>query len=664
VNLRKIGTQAAASAPRQGPSLATVAMQTAPWLAHITGDMAALHRKWRRKIAMSSKRLTSGPARQVASGETVQSTLAAVGADLIVFNARIHTGNLAQPEASAFAVTQGRIYSVGSDKEILDLQIPGTQIIDAGSRRLIPGINDAHMHLLNEANYTYNVRWDGVPTLQRALAMLSEQAERTPDGHWVKVMGGWSPYQFEENRFPTMEELRGAVPNRPLHVQYAYNRIFMNELAMKAVGVGTDDFPDFQVLEFEKDDDGNYTGNVYGDTFGFVAFESMMPQPDLDEQISSLIQMIHGLNRFGVTSVFDCGSRGYPAAHVTAEILMRKGRFNLRLSYVDMQWGSSGMIDAEINAITTTTPMSPGQNLNPSIAHGHVFRGAKALDSDVHDHENFDRPAVILDPERIHRHVEEDIAKLVRRRIPFRMHVSYNENITPFLDAMEKMNETTPLDGLKWSIEHAETITPENILRVKALGGGIALDPKMALHGDAFIKTNGREKALETPRLRALVDSGVPLAMTTDAFRATTFNPWIAIGWMVTGRSVSASEVLGAHNRLSRAEALNLFTKGAAWFTDSEAEMGRIAPGYLADFALLDRDYFSVPEDEIRRVASVLTVLGGRVVFGTQEYSDLAPTLPVILPVWSPIKYFGDYHLADDRAREEVGLSGSARASG
>jgi predicted amidohydrolase YtcJ len=416
------------------------------------------------------------------------------GADLIVFNAEIFTGNLAQPEASALAVKRGRIYSVGADAEILDLKDPNTRIIDAGGRRLIPGINDAHIHLLNEINYNYHVRWDGVPTLHRALTMLSEQAERTPEGHWVKVIGGWSPYQFEENRFPTMDELRSAVPRRPLIVQYAYNRAFMNDHALAALGVGTDRFPDFQVIEFEKDDQGNYTGVVTGDTFGFVAMETLFPQPSFEEQLSSMVYAIHGLNRFGVTSVFDCGSRGYPEAHIVPEALMRDKCFNVRLSFVDMQWGSSSnMVDAEIQAVTKISPMSPGENLYPSVAHGHVYRGAKALDTEVHDHENFDRPAVILDPDRIRRHVVHDVAKLVRRRIPFRMHISYNENITPFLDAMEEMNGTTPLDGLKWSIEHAETISPENILRVKALGGGIALDPKMALHGDAFIKTYGDE---------------------------------------------------------------------------------------------------------------------------------------------------------------------------
>jgi hypothetical protein len=226
------------------------------------------------------------------------------------------------------------------------------------------------------------------------------------------------------------------------------------------------------------------------------------------------------------------------------------------------------------------------------------------------------------------------------------MHISYDENITPFLDALENLNRTIPLAGLRWSIEHAETISPRNIARVKALGGGIALDPKMALHGDGFIATHGREAALQTPRLRELVDSGVSLAMSTDAYRAATFNPWVGIHWMVSGKSVSGSEVLAKNNRLTRLEALRLFTAGPAWFMNAEDELGMIAPGYLADFALLDRDYLTVPEDEIRNISSDLTVMNGRVVFGAKEFGPLAPGLPQILPDWSPVKHFGGYESA------------------
>lgn len=566
-----------------------------------------------------------------------------------MINAKIYTGNRAQPEASALAVKDGRIYSVGSDAEIRGLTNSQTRVIDAGSRRLIPGIIDAHTHVLNDFAYNSNVRWDGVPTLRQALAMLTEQARRTPEGQWVKVIGGWSPYQFKENRFPTLAELQAAVPDRPMIVQYAYNRAYLNARAMQTLGVGTDRFPQLPDIEFEKDSSGRPTGLVYGNTWVFVALETMVPQPTFDEQVSSVIYSVRGLNRVGVTSIIDNGGRwAYPEAQKRIDVLARDNRLNVRMPFVDLQLGDGGpvnMVDLEIKAITRTAPISAGQNLHPTLEHGHEYRGAgEVLSAEIHDHENFDRPAIIIPPETMRRFVEQDVAKLISRRIPFRMHISYNENITPFLDALERVNQTVPLDGLRWSLEHAETITPENIERVKRLGGGIALDAKMALHADGFKKTYGLAKALETPRLRTLVDSGIPLAMTTDAFRAATFNPWVGISWMVTGKSVSGSQALADNNRLTRVEALKLFTTGGAWFMDAQAELGVIAPGNLADFAVLDRDYFAVPEDEIRSVTSVLTVMDGRVVFGAQDFGALTPKLPAALPAWSPSNFFGSYY--------------------
>jgi predicted amidohydrolase YtcJ len=572
-----------------------------------------------------------------------------IGADLIVFNAKITTGSLTQPEASALAVKRGKIYAVGTDAEILSLKDNKTQLIDAGSKRLIPGLNDAHIHVLNERSYNFNVRWDGVPTLQRALEMLSEQAKRTPEGQWVKVIGGWSPYQFKENRLPTIEEIRKAVPNRPVIVQYAYNKAFLNELAMRAFGVGTNRFPSLPGTEFEKDKKGNYTGVVQGYTFTFISLEFMVPQPTFDEQVNSLTYVINDLNRFGITTAVDAASMGaYPHGHTPVELLAKENRLNIRFPFIDLQFGdasSASLVDAEINAVTKKFPISPGENIHPTMAHGHEYEGAgEVLRMELHDHENFDRPAVIINKDSMRHYIEEDITKLVKKRIPFRMHISYNENITPFLDALEEINQKIPFDGLHWSIEHAETITPENIARVKKLGGGISLDMKMAMHGDGFIKTYGREKALQTPRLRQLVDSGVPLAMTTDAFRASSYNPWIGISWMITGKSVSGSEILAKDNRLTRDEALKLVTVGPTWFENHEGEMGKIVPGNLADFVLLSKDYFTIPDDEIKTISSVLTVVDGRVVFGTQDYSNLTPKLPEVIPAWSPVKYFGGYY--------------------
>ncbi|NML38553.1 amidohydrolase [Chitinophaga sp. G-6-1-13] len=572
-----------------------------------------------------------------------------IGADMIVFNAKITTQNLAQPEASALAVKRGRIYAVGQNAEILNLKDNNTQLIDATGRRLIPGLNDVHLHVLNESNYNYNVRWDGVPTLKRALEMLTEQAQRTPEGQWVKVIGGWSPYQFKENRHPTVEELNNAVPNRPLIVQYAYNRAFLNKPAMKAMGLGTPRFPMVPGTVLEKDKNGQYTGVIVGYAFIFLALENMVPQPSPEEQVNSMAYVINDLNRFGITSVNDGGSiKGYPAAHAPLQALIRDNRLNIRFPFIDLQSGDAdgiSMVEADIKAITRIAPISPGENIHPTMVHGHEYEGAgELLRVALHDYENFDEPAVVINADTMRHYIEEDVSQLVKRRIPFRMHISYNENISPFLDALEKINRQTPLDGLRWSIEHAETISPENIERVKKLGGGIALDDKMALHGDAFIKTYGTEKALQTPLLRSLVNSGIPLAMTTDGFRASSYNPWIGIGWTISGKSVSGSVVLAQNNRLTRAEALRLYTLGAAWFEHNEHEKGRIAPGNLADFVLLSADYFTVPEDEIKNISSVLTVVDGRVVFGTGKYSNMAPQLPNIMPAWSPVKYFGGYY--------------------
>jgi predicted amidohydrolase YtcJ len=375
----------------------------------------------------------------------------------------------------------------------------------------------------------------------------------------------------------------------------------------------------------------------------------MVPQASFDEQVSSITNAINDLNRFGITSMVDAAAlSGYPQGHTPLQALIKEDRLNVRFPFIDLQFGdenSASLVDAEINTATRIAPISAGQNLHPTMAHGYEYEGAgELLRMELHDHENFDRPAVVIDPKLMREKIVEDITKLVQHRIPFRMHVSYDENISPFLDALESINGKIPFDGLRWSIEHAETISPENIARVKKLGGGIALDTKMALHGDGFIKTHGVEKAWYTPRLRELVASGIPLAMTTDAFRASTFNPWIGISWMTTGKSVSGAQILADGNRLTRAEALGLFTVGPAWFVQQENEMGKIAPGQLADFALLDKDYFTIPEDQIKTISSVLTVVDGRVVFGAQNYAELAPRLPPTLPEWSPVKYFGGHY--------------------
>jgi predicted amidohydrolase YtcJ len=487
-----------------------------------------------------------------------------------------------------------------------------------------------------------------VPTLKRALEMRTEQAARTPEGQWVKVTGAWSPYQFKEQRQPTIEELNKAVPDKLLWVQYAYNRIWLNKPAMKFFGIGTSKFKVQPGTELQKDSKGNYTGVIDANTFVFVAMDAMMPTPTPEEEVSSLEYVIKDLNRFGLTTVIENSSVvGYPEGHAPIRTLIKENRLNIRFPFVDLGFTydpNKSWVDTEIERITKISPLSPGQNLHPTLEHGHEYEGTgEVLHPEVHDHENFDKPAIIIPKEKMRKYAEEYIRKLIQKRIPFRMHMTYDENLTPFLDAMEEVVKTTPLDGMRWAIEHAETISDNNIARIKRLGGGIALDNKMALHGEAFAKTHGREKALYTPRFRDLMKSGIPLSLTTDAFRVSPANPWTGISWAVTGKAVSGNVILAEDNRLTREEALRLYTIGAAWFENEENEKGRIAPGNLADFILLSDDYFTIPDDQIKNLTSVLTVVGGRVVYGSDKFERLSPKLAEPLPSWSPVKYFGGY---------------------
>jgi len=572
-------------------------------------------------------------------------------ADLIVNNSLITTQDTSQPSAEALAVKDGVILAVGSNEDIEAFRSPETVVIDGEGRRMLPGLNDNHLHVFSAGHkYNYNVRWDGVPSLALALERLAVQAERTPDGQWVKAIGGWSPHQFEEGRLPTMAELNEAVPEHPLIVQHAYNIALMNQAALAAIGA---DSPHFWVppdTTFERDADGHLTGRVIGEPASWIFWmlEFMVPQPTPEEQKNSLLQLFTELNRMGITSLTDAGaSELYPNTPIVTE-LMTEDRIPLRVSFLELPLAG---VDAVIEATTVTAPISPGENIHPAMSYGFQFEGVGEM---VHmdfenfqthsDWENFTQPVHVVDGEQTRETIELEVSKLVALGYPFRLHVTYDENIGPILDGLENVHAATPLDGLRWSLEHAETISPTNIDRVHALGGALALQGRMALHGDDFAAQHGESAALYSPPIRAIADSGVPLSLGTDGLRTATYNPWLTLAWATTGRSISGSTVLAPDNRLTRAEALQAYTLGSAWHQGQEGIKGRLAVGQLADFILLTDDYFAVPDDSIANIHSVLTVVGGAVVYGEEAYAGLAPVVPEPIPNWSPVNDWPGYY--------------------
>jgi len=219
------------------------------------------------------------------------------------------------------------------------------------------------------------------------------------------------------------------------------------------------------------------------------------------------------------------------------------------------------------------------------------------------------------------------------------------------------VNREIPFEGLHWFFDHCETITDRNLERIKKLGGGIAVQNRMAFQGEYFVERYGAQQANRTPPVRRMLEMGIPVGAGTDATRVSSYNPFVSLHWLITGKTVGGLSLYPEENRLDRSEALKLYTAGSSWFSTEEGKKGALAPGQLADIAVLSADYFSVPEEEIKHLESVLTIVGGKIVYATAEFSKLAPQALPVSPDWSPVKEYGGYA---KRSNQALGASHSA----
>src|SRR5580700_1930672 len=576
----------------------------------------------------------------------------AMSVDTILHNAKITTNGIPS-FVEAIAITGGKISAVGKDDEILRLRVTGTQVIDAKRRTVIPGLNDSHMHPIRGGlNYNMELRWDGVPSLADALRMLKEQAARTPAPQWVRVVGGWTEFQFAERRMPTLDEINEAAPDTPVFVLHLYDRALLNGAALRAVGYGKDS-PEFPAGEVQRDSRGNPTGLLIAKPNANILYSTLARGPKLsrEDQLNSSRLFFRELNRFCLTSVIDAGGgfQNYPDDYGVVNELHRNGELSIRLAYnLFTQKPKQELSDFQ-NWTKMTKPGAgddfyrvngAGENL--------VFTAA--------DFEDFLQPRPDLLPV-MESELKAVIRHLVENRWPFRIHTTYNETIDRALNVYEEVNREIPFDGLHWFFDHCETISDRNIERVRALGGGIAIQNRMAFQGEYFVERYGAQQAKRTPPIRRMLEMGVPVGAGTDATRVSSYNPYLSLYWLITGKTIGGVSLYPEENRLDRAEALKLYTMGSSWFSTENGKKGALAPGQLADFAVLSADYFSIPEEEIKQLESVLTVVGGKVVYATAEFSKLAPPALPVSPDWSPVKQYGGYAKPSDHA---LGASHSA----
>lgn len=559
--------------------------------------------------------------------------------ELLLHNGAVTTLDHSHPQASAVAITNGLITATGGE-ELLATADDKTERIDLRGRRVIPGLNDSHIHVIRGGlNFNMELRWDGVPSLADALTMLKEQAMRTLPPQWVRVIGGWTEFQFAERRMPTLEEINQVAPDTPVFILHLYDRAIVNRAALRAMGY-TRDTHDPPGGEIQRDKAGNPTGLLIAKPNAMILYASLAKGPKLAyaDQVNSTRQFMRELNRLGLTSVIDAGGgfQNYPDDYKVIEELAEKGELTLRIAYNLFTQHPNGEL-ADFSKWVAMTSPGKGDDFFRMNGAGEMLVFSAA------DFEDFletrpDLPTVMED-ELFH-----VVRLLVKNRWPFRLHATYDESISRFLDVFEAIDRDVPFHGLRWFFDHAETITPQNLERVKALGGGIAIQDRMAFQGEYFRERYGKGATEHTPPIRRMLEMGIPVGAGTDATRVASYNPWVSLYWLVTGRTVGRLQLYPEANRLGREEALRLYTVGSSWFSGEEAKKGTIAPGQFADLAVLSADYLTVPEEEIRGIESVLTIVGGRVVYGANEFGSLAPPPLPVSPGWSPVASYGGYH--------------------
>jgi len=575
-------------------------------------------------------------------------------ADCILHNARIATNGVPS-FVEAIAIKDGKISINGSNDEILRQRGPATSLIDAKGRTVIPGLNDSHMHPIRGGlNYNMELRWDGVPSLVDALRMLKEQATRTPAPQWVRVVGGWTEFQFAERRMPTLDEINAAAPDTPVFVMHLYDRALLNGAALRAVGY-TRETPDPPAGQIQHDNNGNPTGLLLAKPNANILYSTLAKGPKLsrEDQLNSSRLFFRELNRFGVTSAIDAGGgfQNYPDDYAVVNELHRKGELSVRLAY-NLFTQKPKQELADFQKWTKMTKPGEGDDFYRVNGAGEMLVFSAA------DFEDFLQPRPDMPPV-MESELKAVIQHLVENRWPFRLHATYDETITRALKVYEEVNREIPFGGLHWFFDHCETISDRNIERVKALGGGIAVQNRMAFQGEYFVERYGAQQAKRTPPIRRMLRMGVPVGAGTDATRVSSYNPFLSLYWLVTGKTIGGLSLYPEENRFDRAEALKLYTVGSSWFSTEDGKKGLLVPGQLADLAILSSDYFSVPEEDIKKLESVLTIVGGKVVYATAEFSELAPPELPVSPEWSPVKYYGGY--AETTKRAAHGAKATAR---
>jgi predicted amidohydrolase YtcJ len=538
-------------------------------------------------------------------GATLMASLAwSQNADTVLINGKIVTLDDRYPAREALAIRDGRIAALGTTAEIRKLADAKSRVIDLKGRTVIPGLIDSHMHAIRAAlSFSTEVNWIGTSSLADAIGRIHEASQTMKPGAWLIVAGGWNVQQFKEKRRPTQAELLAAAPNNPVYVQLGYGWAMMTPVALKALNISSDaDLPAGGKLD--RDANGNPTGGITGGNNTIIALFDKLPKPNFEEQVEGTKKFFRELNRLGITGVVDPGGNNVsPEDYQAVFKVWREGQMTVRVAY-SLCGDPPGNEFAELKDLTQMLPMGFGDDMLRFNGIGERITWAM---------NNNNKPT---DAEK-QKYFE--IAKWAAEHgMSITMHWTNEESVDQLLTVFERVNREVPITGLRWSIAHLNNASPESLRRMKVLGMGWTVQDALYFSGEQ----------VQTPALRreppvmTAKEIGVPVGAGTDAHRVASYNPFTALQWFLDGKTVSGIALRGPEETPNRIDALRFYTLGSAWFSRDEAKRGSLAAGKLADLAVLTKDYMTVPVDEVGGIESLLTMVGGKVVYAAEPFAQ------------------------------------------
>jgi predicted amidohydrolase YtcJ len=524
--------------------------------------------------------------------------------DLILVNGKVVTVDERFTIAQAFAVKGGRIVAVGSTANMRKLAGPATKLIDARGRTVIPGLIDNHAHFVRVAEKWHSeMRLDGVTSRAQAIKMLQERIRAAKPGEWIVSLGGWSEEQFTDDPrgFP-LAELDKLAPNNPIALQAIYRHTYLNTAALKSAGID-EKTADPRGGVIGKDASGKPTGIVTG--AGGVAFvAAKVPLAEKQQWLQNARDVVAFLNSVGMTTWMDAGGRGMSAAHYEPyRLLAEKGELNARVYWQIVRQPAT---PADVEKVVAEIPsMKPFQGTDWFDNVGYGESVYSPVNTQLLNPKANTRPEDFAQWGRI-------VRALAQHGIYANSHVEMESAIDAFLTLYEEVNREKPIKGLRWAFSHIDQVTAQQIERMKRIGMSAQIHTRPLIQGVLMHRFHG-ERAYTMPPMRLVQDSGIMWGLGSDATAVTTSNPFYNLWFAVTGKMLNGQVV--NRQTITREEALIAHTRNNAYIVFQESNLGSLQPGKYADLLVLDRDYMTVPADDIRHLKPVLTMVGGRVVY-------------------------------------------------